>query len=242
MPTIAGMTWFSLAASLVTVALFIVVMARKSLRSDIWYRDPRNLLGLACRVALGGVLLWAGISKVGALDTSVQLVREYKILPTYDLVKLVGNVLPIGELILGALILAGVFTRITAALGGVLMVAYIAAIVSLPPRGIWMDCGCGGEEASALEKSEALIGYAIDVVRDLLLLGAAVWLFRHPQSKPSVDQWLLRPIDETAPTAEASAPAEVADAAASAPSNAGARQKKTPPQPAARRKKAASRK
>jgi uncharacterized membrane protein YphA (DoxX/SURF4 family) len=192
MPTIDGMTWFSFAASAVTVVLFVLALRQKA-AAGTWYRDRRNLLGLACRVALGGVLFWAGVTKVGALDTSVQVVREYKILPTYDMVKFVGSALPIGELVLGALILAGVFTRVTAGLGGLLMVAYIAALASLPPRGIWMDCGCGGEEPSALAKSEALAGYIIGIVRDLLLLGAAVWLVRHPKATPSVDGWLAGP-------------------------------------------------
>jgi uncharacterized membrane protein YphA (DoxX/SURF4 family) len=192
MPELDVMTWVSLALGFVMVGLAIVT-GRVGPGERPWTRDPANWTGLAARLALGGALLMAGLAKVGQLSQSVSDVAQYQILPNYTLVRIVGYALPIGELILGALILAGVFSRWTAALGGLLMLVYTVAIISLWARGIWMDCGCFGT-SEAIVASDAKKKYAIDIVRDLLLVAAAAWLVWRPRSRPSLDQWLFPPL------------------------------------------------
>ena len=191
------MTWITLALGVVVVGLAIVTqIAGPGERT--WQRDPANWTSLVARLALGGALFVAGATKITVLETSVADVAAYQILPNYTLVRIVGYALPIGEVILGLLILAGIFTRWTAALGGLLMLVYIVAIVSLWARGMWMDCGCFGE-SQELAATEAKKKYVIDIVRDLLLIAAGVWLIWRPKSKPSVDQWLFAPVAPSPP-------------------------------------------
>jgi len=202
------MTWVSLALGLVTVILILVVTARhrKGLaQAQPWTREPAAWAGLTARLALGGALLGAGLAKVGSLQQSVDQVAQYQLLPTFGLVKFVGYALPLGEFFLGALILAGVFTRWTTALGGLLMAAYMAAIISLWARGIWMDCGCFGQ-SEELSAAEAKRKYVIDLVRDGLLLVSAWWLWRHPRGKFSTDNWLFPPLAAEPAAADSSQP------------------------------------
>jgi uncharacterized membrane protein YphA (DoxX/SURF4 family) len=159
-----------------------------------WLRDPKNWGTVAARLVLGGALFYAGFSKVGDLESSVDLVRRYDILP-WDLTRLVGIALPIGELILGLLIIVGAFTRITAALGALLMVTYMAAIVSLWVRKMSLDCGCFGPGGLVDTFAEAKVGYTKDLIRDVIFLAAGAWLIWRPVARPSVDQWLFRPIE-----------------------------------------------
>jgi uncharacterized membrane protein YphA (DoxX/SURF4 family) len=197
------MTWASLVLGVVLVVL-LIVSRRLTPAERPWFKDPVNWSGLVARLLLGGALLWAGLAKIGELDQSVDQVAKYEILPNYSLVTVVGYALPIGETVLGVLIIAGVLTRYTAALGGLLMAAFIIAIASLWVRGIWMDCGCTGDGADLIA-SEAKFRYTVDIIRDCFLVLAAVWLWRRPRSVPSVDQWLFQPLES-----EADHPAEPA--------------------------------
>ncbi|MDR1448606.1 MAG: DoxX family membrane protein [Propionibacteriaceae bacterium] len=160
----------------------------------LWTRDPKNWIGVACRLIIGGALLWAGLAKVGDLQLSVQQVRDYDILP-FGLTRFVGSALPIGELVVGVLIVSGAFTRVMAALGSLLMAAYMAAIASLWARGLVLDCGCFGAPGEVADFAAARAGYIWDLLRDLVFLAAGVWLVWRPAAKPSLDQWLFQPLE-----------------------------------------------
>jgi uncharacterized membrane protein YphA (DoxX/SURF4 family) len=199
MPALDAMTWLSLIFSFAACVLWVVSSRRPAPEAaPAWFKDPVNLTTLVARVALGGVLVWAGASKVPDLATSVQVVKQYQIVP-YALLDFVGYALPIGELLLGVVLLMGAFTRWTAALGGLLMAVYVVAIISLWARGIWMDCGCSGTEGTVLAKATAIPKYVVDIIRDILLASCGVRLFLDPKSTPSVDRWLTPPTTEAAP-------------------------------------------
>ena len=100
-------------------------------------------MGLAARLILGGVIFVAGALKVGAIGESILAVRAFRILP-YELTSVVGTILPFAEILLGLLIMAGVFTRLTGILGALLMLAFTIAIISAWSRGLTLDCGCFG--------------------------------------------------------------------------------------------------
>ncbi len=143
----------------------------------------RDWVGLAARLVLGGVLLAAGVLKVGSLESSALSVRAYQILP-WDLTGPVGYALPLIEIVLGLLLIAGLFTRWAALAGSLLMLAFIIAIASVWARGISIDCGCfgtGGEiDASKTQ-------YPLEILRDLGLLALGVWLTIRPRSRFSLD-------------------------------------------------------
>src|SRR5690606_7432390 len=88
-----------------------------------------DVVGLLARLALGGVLLAAGLLKIGDLTGSVQSVIAYELFP-YEVSRFLGTVLPILEIALGVLLVLGLFTRVSALLGGLLMLVFVAGIVS----------------------------------------------------------------------------------------------------------------
>ena len=91
-----------------------------------------DLLGTLLRLVLGGVILVAGALKVTNLGQSALAVRAYQLLP-YDLAGYVGYALPIIEIVIGLLLVLGLFTRISALLGALLMLAFVIGIASALP-------------------------------------------------------------------------------------------------------------
>ena len=89
-------------------------------------------------------MLVAGALKVTKPEVSARAVQAYQLLP-FDLATYIGYGLPILEVVLGALLIAGLFTRASAAVSGVLLVAFIVGIASAWARGLSIDCGCFGE-------------------------------------------------------------------------------------------------
>lgn len=139
--------------------------------------------GLLARLVLGGALCYAGAVKVGRPLTSARAVQAYQLLP-FDLAAYLGYALPVVELLLGALLLIGLFTRAAALAGTVLMVVFIAAIISAWVRGLSIDCGCfGGGGAVAPDQT----AYPVEIARDLLFALCGAWLVRRPFSRFALD-------------------------------------------------------
>lgn len=86
-----------------------------------------DILGTAARLGVGGVLVAAGALKVANLPLSAFAVRAYQLLP-YELAGYVGYALPVVELLVGALLLAGLFTRWAALAASVLMAGFVVGI------------------------------------------------------------------------------------------------------------------
>ncbi len=137
----------------------------------------------AARLVLGGVAFYAGVIKLGDLDESVWAVRAYSLLPD-DLADVVGRVLPFAEVLLGALLIVGLFTRWAAAGFGLLLVGFTIGIASAWARGLSIDCGCfgGGGPVDPAETN-----YLPDLLRDLALLALAAVLTWRPRSRLSLD-------------------------------------------------------
>lgn len=160
-------------------------------------------VGVAARAVLGGVLLAAGLLKVGALGESVNAVMAYRILP-YELVAPVGVTLPFVEIVLGALLLAGLYTRLAGLGGALLMAAFIVGIASAWARGLALDCGCfgGGGEIDA---ATAFGAYPWEIARDVGLLACGAWLVAFPRTPWAVDNLRLPPVADHDADAEPAA-------------------------------------
>jgi uncharacterized membrane protein YphA (DoxX/SURF4 family) len=131
------------------------------------------------RLVLGGIFVAAGAIKVIDPQSSVQAVRAYELLPA-SLERLVGWGLPFFEIALGLLLIAGVFTRVVAAVAALVLVVFIAAVVSAAARGLSIDCGCfgGGGEVAAGQTA-----YPVEIARDVGFLLLAGWLIWQPRSR-----------------------------------------------------------
>jgi len=156
-------------------------------------------VSLLARLILGGSLLVAGLLKIGDLPQSVKAVEAYGLnfLPD-GLITVIGYAMPAVEILLGAVIIAGLFTRWTALLGGLLMLAFIVLLAQGWIRQIPLkDCGCfgpGGVVTDANGQPLLLPGwwheYAISIARDIGFVACAVWVVLFPKSPVSVDTWI----------------------------------------------------
>lgn len=98
-------------------------------------------LTTAVRVLLGGVFVYASISKIADPVTFAGSVAAYRILP-YFASYLVAAVLPWLELFCGLLLILGTRVRGSAVIVGALNLVFIAALASAIARGLDIDCGC----------------------------------------------------------------------------------------------------
>jgi uncharacterized membrane protein YphA (DoxX/SURF4 family) len=141
----------------------------------------------ACRVGLAGVLAYAGWAKATEPPALQRLaVSSYQILPD-SLVAPVGYGLPILELVLAALLLAGFGTRFTGAFSGLLMIVFIGGIISVWSRGLSIDCGCFGSGGAV---QEGQTRYLQEILRDTGFLALAAWITAFPRSKFALDRLL----------------------------------------------------
>jgi uncharacterized membrane protein YphA (DoxX/SURF4 family) len=140
-------------------------------------------LRAAVRVGLGGIWIVAGALKVADPAQSVTAVAAYRLMPT-SLAHLVGWGLPFAEVVLGLLLMAGLFTRWSAVASGGLQLIMLAGLMSAWARGLSIDCGCfsgGGEVAPG---ATAYLG---SLIRDIIFFLAAVWLIWQPRTRLSLD-------------------------------------------------------
>lgn len=145
--------------------------------------------GLVARLVTGGVWIVAGALKLPDLAASVRAVRAYDLLPE-AVVPLVGQLLPIVEVVVGACLVLGLLTRASAVVSAVLFLAFVVGIASAWARGLQIDCGCfGGGGRVAAATSE----YPLDIARDLGLLLLSLWLVVRPRSRMALDNLIFRP-------------------------------------------------
>ena len=146
-----------------------------------------DLVGLLARLVLGVVLLVAGGMKVGNPRGSARAVQAYEVMP-FEVAKYVGVALPWVEIIVGALLVLGLFTRVNALIGTLLMVAFVLGIAQAWARGLTIDCGCfgGGGEVAADQTR-----YGREIARDLLFALCGAWLVARPRTILSGDRVLF---------------------------------------------------
>ena len=146
-------------------------------------------VGLLARLVLGGVFLVAGALKVATPEAMAKATQAYQLLP-HDLAAWVGYALPTIEIILGLLLVLGLFTRTAAVLTSLLVVAFVVGIAQAWARGLTIDCGCfgGGGTVSAEDTN-----YLQRIIEDLGLLACGAWLSWRPTTALSLDRALFRP-------------------------------------------------
>ena len=141
-------------------------------------------ISTVARLGLAAVWLIAGGLKVGDLAASGRAVNAYRLMP-FEAAQVVGAVQPLVEIALGLLLLAGLAVRLTAVISAVLLVVFIAGIVSAWARGLQIDCGCfskGGELGAG--ESPA---YGWEIARDVGFLALAGLLVWRPRTRFSLD-------------------------------------------------------
>ncbi|CAG0975521.1 thiosulfate dehydrogenase [quinone] large subunit [Phycisphaerales bacterium] len=126
-------------------------------------------LGLLTRLLLGGLFLFAAYVKLRNPVIFRQGVDAFKILPEH-LSILAAYVVPWTELVAGVLLVLGLWARSAALVIGTMLVAFIAAMVSVLYRGIDAHCSCFGKFEIPCEGP---VGWC-HLVRNGVLVGLAV--------------------------------------------------------------------
>jgi uncharacterized membrane protein YphA (DoxX/SURF4 family) len=140
-------------------------------------------IGLAARLALGGVLFTAGAIKIPTPYKAAAAMRAYELLPN-SLASFFGYILPWFEVGLGLLLILGVATRISGLIGALLMVLFIGAIASAWARGLSIDCGCFGG-GGQIDPSQTK--YLEEIIRDIGLAICGCYLYFRPYSRFALD-------------------------------------------------------
>jgi uncharacterized membrane protein YphA (DoxX/SURF4 family) len=120
---------------------------------------PRRV-ALAARLILGVVFIYASFDKILHPAAFAEAVFNYQILPS-QLINLIALILPWLELILGLLLLSGIWVS-GAVLGvNLLMVVFLSALIFSTAKGLNIYCGCFSTETT----SSGLSGWT--VLRDV---------------------------------------------------------------------------
>jgi uncharacterized membrane protein YphA (DoxX/SURF4 family) len=142
--------------------------------------------GLLARLVVGGVWIAAGALKLPDPAESVRAVRAYQILPE-SVVPTIGYGLPVFEVVVGAMLVVGLGSRVVAALSALLQVAFIVGIASVWARGIEIECGCFGGGGAARDAAAA---YPWDIARDVGLFICSILLALFPRTAWRLDSVL----------------------------------------------------
>jgi|Deesub1362A_J573_1020465.scaffolds.fasta_scaffold00270_4 uncharacterized membrane protein YphA (DoxX/SURF4 family) len=128
------------------------------------------ILALIFRLFLGGLFVYAGSIKVLDPGGFAQAVYNYRLLPGWA-VNPVAIILPWVEIVTGTCLLLGIWIPGASLLASGLLSLFFLALTSSLARGLDIACGC----FSTSRGSETVDIFYI--LRDLLLLGMAVWVF-----------------------------------------------------------------
>ena len=152
----------------------------------------RNILSnpyvtLLSRLVLGGVFLVAGITKAFDAGGFASSIRSYELgLPEW-FVSLSAFGLPYLEILVGAYLIVGLFTNISAWATNAMMIVFILALLQGALRGLEIDCGCFG--GATTEESPSLWSA---FARDIGLLALGLHIAFAPTGRFSVDALLRR--------------------------------------------------
>ncbi|MEY2672520.1 MAG: hypothetical protein RL228_1181 [Actinomycetota bacterium] len=140
---------------------------------------------LLSRLVLSGVLIYAGGIKLVDPVQSRAAIVAYRLYLPEVFVKIATYGLPAFEVVVGMLLLLGIFVRFSALATIALMAVFIVMIAQVWYRGFSIDCGCfgGGGDVSPEGKEWR---YTSEILRDLLFMGFAVLLARKPQTPFSI--------------------------------------------------------
>ncbi|MBI2385806.1 MAG: DoxX family membrane protein [Elusimicrobia bacterium] len=139
-------------------------------------------LGLAARVIVGAVLVYAGAAKAaGPAEEFAVVIGSYDVLPR-DMVLTAATFLPWVEIVVGWSLILGLRLRAAAAAAGALFAAFLFALLTVKAKGIELpNCGCFGDGVH-LTLTQGLIF-------DTALAGLCWLAWSAGPSRLSLDSW-----------------------------------------------------
>ena len=131
------------------------------------------MIALLLRLTLAGVLGYAGVSKLPHAWNFAETIANYQIFPA-QANQLAAVIMPWCEVLVGILLLCGVWVRPAAMLGALLFAGFTIAVVSAMARGLDIECGCFGTETASKAGAIALTIDLAGLAVSLLLAWIAV--------------------------------------------------------------------
>ena len=127
-------------------------------------------LQLCVRLALAGLLGWAGLAKLGDPSTLADVVAHYRVLPAFA-VPFAAALLPAAEIAVAVALVAGPCVQGAALLAALMLTVFAAGMAQARLRGIDLDCGCFG---AGIESKVSWTKVALDLVL-ACLAGVLAW-------------------------------------------------------------------
>lgn len=147
------------------------------MKQDIPLISPgKRWLAFAVRLLLGGLFLYAGLSKIGAPYQFAAAIQAYQLLPEF-LVGLAAVFIPWLEIVSAVALLGGFKPRSALVIFLLLLIIFAALVAFAMFRGLDIDCGCG-------LLNNRRIGWWV-LLEDLALIMAAAWLYYSLVPRPA---------------------------------------------------------
>ncbi len=127
-----------------------------------------HIISIIVRFILGAIFIVAGIPKIMDAGSFAGVVYNYHLLPDM-LINIFAITLPWLEIIIGGMLITGIWMPGTVILYNLLMIAFITALTVNTARGLDISCGCFSSDP----------GDIIDVstiFRDIIMLSASMYL------------------------------------------------------------------
>ena len=102
----------------------------------------RTAATILLRLVLGGLFLWAGLSKLGSPLQTLATVYSYQIVLPDLLASLIAAALPWMEILLGAALLSGVWLPVATGWTAALLLLFSVMTAQAWWRELPIDCGC----------------------------------------------------------------------------------------------------
>jgi hypothetical protein len=136
------------------------------------------------RLILGGIFIFTGFAKINHISALISEINQYQIL-SIALGSIFGHVLPYLEILVGVLLVLGIILRISAGVGGLMLISFAVAKIVAMVRGLDIKvCNCFGPAVPMLSTQSL----AIDIV--MLLLVIQIIVFR--KELFSIPGWMRR--------------------------------------------------
>jgi len=153
-----------------------------------------SYFALFSRVVLGGIFTVAGAAKIPHIvpkqgSSFFQEIMQYDILP-HQLATAYAYVLPPVEVLIGILLIAGIFQKASSAVAGLITLSFIIAKVAALARGLDIQiCGCFGSLVPLLKEQSLAL--------DFVMLTLAVQIFFHRGDFLALGPWIKSVVDRT---------------------------------------------
>ena len=138
---------------------------------------------MRAQIALGAVFVAAAIPKIADPPAFAHMIYNYRLVPG-SFVNALALVMPWIELVVGLLLVLGVWRREAALVAAVLLLVFLGAIGWNLARGHAIDCGCFDVRSAGKTPEQLLSDMKWVLLRDvgLLLLAAQVLLATSPET------------------------------------------------------------